>query len=49
NNCHTYPTLHWMALNFLSVPGVSDHLTPMSTAVEHVFSQERQLLHFTHN
>ncbi|KIM56394.1 hypothetical protein SCLCIDRAFT_94438, partial [Scleroderma citrinum Foug A] len=37
-----YPMLHQMALDFLSVPATS-------TAVEHVFSQGCQLLHFTHN
>ncbi|KIN96071.1 hypothetical protein M404DRAFT_1007026 [Pisolithus tinctorius Marx 270] len=37
-----YPNLHRMALDYLSVPATS-------TAVERVFSQGRQLLHFTRN
>lgn len=42
NNCRVYPMLHRMALDYLSVPATS-------TAVERVFSQGRQLLHFTRN
>ncbi|KDQ49145.1 hypothetical protein JAAARDRAFT_109631, partial [Jaapia argillacea MUCL 33604] len=37
-----YPNLHRMALDYLSIPATS-------TAVERVFSQGRQLLHFTRN
>ncbi|KIJ13032.1 hypothetical protein PAXINDRAFT_36453, partial [Paxillus involutus ATCC 200175] len=37
-----YPNIHRMALDCLSVPATS-------TAVEHVFSQGRQLPHFTRN
>ncbi|KIM63441.1 hypothetical protein SCLCIDRAFT_91875, partial [Scleroderma citrinum Foug A] len=37
-----YPTLYRMALDYLSVPATS-------TAVERVFSQGRQLLHFARN
>lgn len=35
--------LHQMALDFLSVPATS------TAVLERVFSQGRQLLHFTHN
>ena len=53
-----YPKLSAMAFNFLSVPGMSYLLVlkfqliifkAMSTAVEHLFSQGQQLLHFTWN
>jgi hypothetical protein len=44
NNCRAYPMLHRMALDYLSVPGMSP-----SSAPERVFSQGRQLLHFTRN
>ncbi|EGN99645.1 hypothetical protein SERLA73DRAFT_38945, partial [Serpula lacrymans var. lacrymans S7.3] len=37
-----YPNLHRMALNYLSIPATS-------TAVERIFSQGQQLLHFTRN
>ncbi|EPQ50068.1 hypothetical protein GLOTRDRAFT_21677, partial [Gloeophyllum trabeum ATCC 11539] len=37
-----YPHLSRMALDYLSIPATS-------TAVEHIFSQGRQLLHFTRN
>ena len=58
---HSYPTLLKMAFNYLSVPHkfcasimvycwVLTSLIPAtSTAVECVFSQGQQLLHFTHN
>ncbi|TFY79033.1 hypothetical protein EWM64_g4980 [Hericium alpestre] len=39
---HVYPKLSRMALDYLSIPATS-------TAVERVFSQGRQLLHFTRN
>ena len=59
-NCHVYPNLSRMALDYLSIPGkllfitISCHVTKFppiatSTAVERVFSQGRQLLSFTHN
>jgi hypothetical protein len=60
NNCRAYPMLHWMALDYLSVPGMSPSnpisinqnllsCSATSTVVERVFSQGRQLLHFTRN
>lgn len=42
HNQKTYPNLHRMALDYLSIPATS-------TAVERVFSQGRHLLHFTRN
>jgi hypothetical protein len=42
NNRFVYPTLHRMALDFLSIPATS-------TAVERVFSQGRHILPFTRN
>ena len=53
-----YPKLSAIAFDFLSVPGMSYLLVlkfqliifkAMSTAVEHLFSQGQQLLHFTQN
>lgn len=55
-----YPNLSRMALDYLSVPGMFHYtiivmianifsLLATSTAVERVFSQGRQLLHFTRN
>ncbi|KAG6826499.1 hypothetical protein H0H92_015589 [Tricholoma furcatifolium] len=37
-----YPKLSKMVFDYLSIPATS-------TAVEHIFSQGRQLLHFTRN
>jgi hypothetical protein len=55
----SYPTLSKMAFDFLSIPRelIGTHFSSMmsnailatSTAVERVFSQGRQLLHFTRN
>jgi hAT family C-terminal dimerisation region len=42
SNQFMYPTLHRMALDYLSVPTTS-------TEVERIFSQGRLILHFTHN
>ncbi|KIK00852.1 hypothetical protein K443DRAFT_68066, partial [Laccaria amethystina LaAM-08-1] len=44
--CASYPMLLKMAFNLLSIP---HELVATSTAVEHVFSQGCQLLHFTCN
>ena len=57
-NRHVYPTLHRMALDYLSIPGelyytfyslTNLSFVATSTAVERVFSQGRQLLSFTRN
>ncbi|GBE82247.1 hypothetical protein SCP_0406310 [Sparassis crispa] len=42
DNHRAYPKLSRMVLDYLSIPATF-------TAVERVFSQGRQLLHFTHN
>ena len=53
-----YPRLSAMALDYLSIPGkfqlfctiiVTNINLATSTAVEHMFSQGQQLLHFTRN
>lgn len=59
NHRRVYPNLSRMALDYLSIPGESDiatsgqcadlYVPATSTAVERVFSQGRQLLHFTRN
>lgn len=59
DNVHVYPQLSRMALDYLSIPGKFQHyivfifvtnvVLATSTAVERVFSQGRQLLHFTRN
>jgi hypothetical protein len=55
HNQKTYPNLHRMALDYLSILGrlctiaLTSITIATSTAVERVFSQGRHLLHFTQN